>query len=232
MTAAALLAQLREAGYRIRLRDDGAGVRVEPRPPEVLVAELVPCRAALLDLLRREAEPVAGELAACQREADDLHRLRTGLGDDVDGLLCSTLDRLDTDRAERCWHHVRRALADGLLSRLVAWVRSLADAHGSQLDALLASGPRAHGYHDAQAAERRTKAEVETLLAELVADRIELERAGVLPAALLRGANLREMVEARQQTLGLEVAAHLVRRLYAAAVACNVEALTSIEGGP
>ena len=128
MTAAALLTRLRAEGYRLRLREDGAGLRIEPRPAETVLAELRP------------------------------HR-------------------------------------------------------------------------DALAAELRTEAKVENLLAELVADRIELERAGALPAPLLRAAALRELVEGRRRAAGLDVAADLVRRLYAAAVAGNVEALANIEGG-
>lgn len=128
MTAPDLLARLRADGYRVALREDGAGLRIEPRPNEtVLVA------------LRQHGKAVADEL--------------------------------------------------------------------------------------------RTEAEVESLLAGLVADRIELERAGALPAPLLPAAELRELVEGRRRTLGLDVAADLVRRLYAAAVAGNVEALANIEGG-
>lgn len=161
MTAAALLGDLRARGYRAHLRPDG-GVRIVPTPPADLLAELRQHRDEIAAALRVELAPppplpaveveqveADGELRACQREANDLHRLRTGLGDEIDVLLWSVLGRLDRPRAERCWHHVQRALADGLLSRLVGWARSLANANAEQVDVLLAGGPRAHSCHDA-----------------------------------------------------------------------------------
>ena len=144
-----ILQHLRAAGVRVALLPDGH-IETRGRVPVELAQHLRAHRAAVLDALRLETPEAAGELRACEREADDLRRLRTGLGVEVDGLLWQVLARLDKARAERCWRHVQRALADDLLSRLVGWTRSLSSASAEQVDALLAGGPRAHPYHDAE----------------------------------------------------------------------------------
>lgn len=152
VAGAEILHDLRAAGVRVAVRTDGR-IETRGRVPTALTQHLRAHRDAVLNALRAESTitEAAGELSACQNETHALHRLRTGLGDEIDAQLWSVLDRLDRPRAERSWSHVQRALADGLLSRLVGWVRSLAAADGAQLDALLAGGPRAHPYHDATA---------------------------------------------------------------------------------
>ncbi len=152
VTPADILARLRAAGVVVSLRPDGR-VETRGRVPAELVSPFVQHRDAIALELRRVEESApesGGELAAIDREAATLRRVSLGLGPEVDAVLWRVLDRLDLAAADQVWRAVENADRRGILSKLVAWLRSLdaAGTDGARVRTLIAAGPGQHHYDD------------------------------------------------------------------------------------
>lgn len=175
LNASDLLERCAAAGVPLRL-DERGRVVADRSPPADMAAQVRQQRDAIVEELRRRAggvtapvatrpppagEPAAldaareaaGELAACDREADLLRRVETRLGAETYATLWNIIDRLlerrDLATANALWLLVVDALDRGILSRLVGWLRSL-DRAGTdvvELRRLVSSGPGMHDYH-------------------------------------------------------------------------------------